>query len=37
MTDDVRFQISEVRFQIDFRLISNLKSEFFNLKSQDPL
>jgi hypothetical protein len=32
-----RLQISEFRFQIDFRLISNLNSEFCNLKSQDPL
>jgi len=30
-------QISEVRFQIECRLIPNLKSEFFNLKSQDHL
>jgi hypothetical protein len=32
-----RFQTSDFRFQIDFRLISNLKSEFCNLKSQDRL
>jgi hypothetical protein len=32
-----RLQISEFRFQIDFRLIANLKSDFCNLKSQDRL
>jgi hypothetical protein len=31
-----RLQISEFGFQIDFRLISNLKSELNHLKSQDP-
>jgi len=31
----LRVQISEFRFQIDFRLIANLKFEFCHLKSQD--
>jgi hypothetical protein len=32
-----RLQISEFRFQIDFRLISNLKPEICRLKFQDRL
>jgi hypothetical protein len=34
MMDDRKLQISEFRFQIDFRLISNLKSEFRTLNSE---
>jgi hypothetical protein len=30
-----RWQISEFEFQIDCRLISNLKSELYHLKFQD--
>jgi hypothetical protein len=36
MKDDMRFQISDFRFQSDFRLSVNLKSEICHLKFQGP-